>query len=126
MQDVGLAIQAQAGTIQNMVYLDSEYITPDFTEMSSIIFADTTDQQQYVSEFFDCDNFAIRLFGIIRGNPSTSAYPFGLIFVTTETYAHAINIFLDDDGKVWYVEPQNDRIWRANEETVYDPYFCMI
>lgn len=102
---------------------DNEYKVTSFEEYQRFITCDSTDLLVYVSEFFDCDDFALRLHGNITV-PGWSDLAFGHMFTLTENTAHAVNVFVDIDREVWVVEPQNDHIFRCREH--WKPYFIEI
>lgn len=62
-----------------------EYLGLD--EISEIVF---------VTEEMDCDDFAAELFGKFAG----------LVW----TNRHALNWFIDENSKLWFIEPQTDKI----------------
>lgn len=126
IDEIRRAISEQLGNVENVVYLDSKYKAYPFEEYLRIIYEDDTDKKKYVSEYMDCDNMSISLFGYVRGNPKTSFLPFGMCFVVSDLGFHAINIFLDDDHDAYYVEPQDDSIWKCVNDKKYTPYFIMI
>lgn len=66
---------------------------------------DTTNQEKYVSEFYDCDDFSYRLMGQLS-IPDWSALAFGIVW----TERHAMNCFVDEDKLLWFLEPQSDAI----------------
>lgn len=57
---------------------------------------DETDGIAYVAEEMDCDDFAAILFGKFAG----------LLW----TNVHAFNWFIDENWKLWFIEPQSDKI----------------
>lgn len=54
------------------------------------------DRLVYIPEMHDCDDFAAKLFGEFAG----------LVW----TNVHALNWFVSDEGKFWFVEPQTSQI----------------
>lgn len=95
----------------NIVITDKKYKTAPFVEYERFLRYDKTDKLVYVSEWFDCDDFAVRLYGNFTV-PYWSRLAFGEIFVKTETINHALNFFIDNDHDIWLVEPQNDEIFK--------------
>jgi hypothetical protein len=65
------------------------------------------DKIPFIDEAHDCDDFAAELFGLFAG----------LIWTT----AHAFNWFVDENGQLWFIEPQNDKMsltiegWQGND-----------
>jgi len=74
-----------------------------------------------------CDDFSISLWGEIN-IPGWSDLPFGLccLHITDRDVYHAINIFVDNDFKVWFIEPMNDKCYRPQEKPNWKPYFILI
>ncbi len=66
---------------------------------------DATNRLEYLAEDYDCDDFTLRLAGQFS-IPRWSALAFGICW----TDLHALNFFVDEDGKFWFVEPQSDEI----------------
>lgn len=90
---------------------DKKFKTTDFSEYIRFLDYDLTDKNIYVSEWFDCDDFSVMLHGNIT-IPYWSALAFGELWVRTPNGGHAVNMFIDNDQKVWIVEPQNDRVFK--------------
>ena len=98
-----------------LLFSDKKYKTTSITELTRYLKHDLTDQNKYVSEYYDCDDFSYRLMGNIS-NPLWGALPFGILWVeTNEGYAHAVNVFIDDNRLVWVVEPQTDNVFKPPE-----------
>ncbi len=57
---------------------------------------DRVDSLTYVPEIHDCDDFAAELYGEWAG----------LVW----TDVHALNFFIDENRKFWFVEPQSQKI----------------
>ena len=70
----------------------------------------------YVSEERDCDDFSYRLMGQLS-IPEWSGIAFGIVW----TDKHALNCFIDETGKFWFVEPQTGKLqdkleaWQGTE-----------
>ena len=72
---------------------------------------DKTNRVKYVAEALDCDDFAYRLLGQIS-IPEWSDLAFGMVW----TNRHALNCFVDEDGVMYFVEPQSDKIQTKLED----------
>lgn len=91
---------------------DEEYTTVSLNEFNRWIREDCVSKRKYYKNWFDCDNFARELrcamFKIGR------AYKTEFAMSYTEGMApggyHAFNIFVDPDGDVFVVEPQDDHV----------------
>jgi len=106
---------------------DTKYKSTTIDEIDRFLTWSFVDKNLYIPEFFDCDNFAIGLFGEIRNKPKWSALPFGLCSVDRQDgTAHAVNIFIDLNYEMWYIEPQNDKIYKIEEKKEWKPYFILI
>uniref|UniRef100_A0A6H2A1Y7 Agglutinin C-terminal domain-containing protein n=1 Tax=viral metagenome TaxID=1070528 RepID=A0A6H2A1Y7_9ZZZZ len=62
---------------------------------------DETDEITYIAEKMDCDDFAAELYG--KGIP--------LLW----SNVHALNFFISEDEKLYFVEPQTDKISQTLE-----------
>ena len=107
------------------VYLtDRQYKTTSVIELQRYLKYDLTDKQQYVHEYYDCDDYSFSLLGSIN-NPAWGMLPFGVIWVVRDNQPpHACNIFVDDNYKIWCVEPQNDEVFDLPDD--WKPYLIMI
>lgn len=99
------------------IYLpDISYKLCTKTDIERFLAWDKADKEKYQAEILDCDDFAWRLKGNITVLP-WSAIPFGVVW----TNLHALNCFVDDKGRFWFVEPQSDKIqidlepWQGSE-----------
>ena len=75
-------------------------------QLEAWLAADDTDEQIYVEETHDCDDFAIDLqkAGIADG------YLINLEFIVTEDVGHVCNAVIIGNS-VWFIEPQTDEVW---------------
>jgi len=74
-------------------------------DLAWFLLQDQTNKGEYVVEKFDCDDYSYRLMGQVSV-PNWSDLAFGIVW----TDAHALNCFIDEDKKFWFVEPQDDTI----------------
>ena len=77
--------------------------------------------RKYVPEKYDCDNYAFSLMGMFTN--LMSGYAIGIIWVHTSKGGHALNFFVDGNAKVWYIEPQTNRIFKNNS---YKPFLVVM
>lgn len=91
-------------------YTSNEYIsdknfkTMNITQFRRILRYSPIRYVPYSKKRFDCDNFSFALMGLMKliiGDIS-----FGIVWTDT----HAFNFFIDKDNKLWFVEPQNNKI----------------
>lgn len=101
---------------------DRLYRLPPFDEVIQFLELDLTDRGMYKSEFKDCDDFAIILWGLWKAKYGEQYTGFGLVLTDTPQGAHAANIFVDNEYDIWLIEPQNDRIFLLEDKTDWSPY----
>lgn len=85
--------------------LDYQYYLPKKEDLIKLLKNTYVDKLKYLSDLFDCDDFAIRLWGI------TSQ---GKWAWTTLGFAcgnrHAFNVVVLEDENLYIIEPQSDRL----------------
>jgi hypothetical protein len=106
-----------------IVQTDRHYKTTTFDEYDRFIQWNMVDKRQYISDYYDCDDFSLSLMGEIT-IPEWSALAFGILFTKTPDAAHAVNVFIDNDREVWIVEPQTDAIFKCPSN--WTPYFILM
>jgi len=107
--DLYLLLSARFG--EASIYIpDLTFNLASVNEVSKIIEWSKSKYQKFIAEDFDCDDFAWLLMGAVSIYP-WSSLPFGTIW----TNAHAMNIFIDDQKHIWFVEPQTWMIKDALE-----------
>tara|TARA_Y100000310_G_C20450012_1_gene700240 strand:+ start:346 stop:813 length:468 start_codon:yes stop_codon:yes gene_type:complete len=88
------------------VYLsDKTYKLCSPADIKYFLKQDKTNRKQYKTDDFDCDDFAYRLLGQFS-IPAWSALAFGMCW----TEKHALNCMVGTDGKLYFIEPQSDKI----------------
>jgi len=85
---------------------DNEYELCPKEDLVNFLAWDKTNNYVYAKETFDCDDFTYRLTGNLS-IPEWSRIGFGFIW----TNLHAFCLFIDNTGKLWYVEPQSDILY---------------
>lgn len=94
---------------------DYKYKTTTVEELIRFLDSDITDKYNYVSEYFDCNNFSFSLMGRIS-NPSWGCLPFGVLYIErTNGSLHALNCFIDKNRELWVIEPQTDDVFKASK-----------
>jgi len=94
------------------VYLsDATYTLPSKQDIEWFLAQDRSNKFDYIYNDFDCDDFSYRLMGQFSV-PNWSHLTFGVVW----TDKHALNCFVDEDKKFWFVEPQTDEILESLEE----------
>ena len=90
--------------------LDENYKSCTLTQFKKILEKDFTNWKLYTKDY-DCDNFAFRLYSNLKNKYPKLAV--GIVF----SDGHAFNVFVDNEGFAWYVEPQNDKIYSYSKLT---------
>jgi len=52
-----------------------------------------------------------------------SGYAIGIVWAYTPRGNHALNFFIDKNKQVWYIEPQNNKVFKDKR---YIPYFIIM
>jgi len=98
------------------IYLsDTSYALISKSEMLRFLKEDLVDLAKYTPEYYDCDDFSFRLHGALS-LPVWGGIAFGIAWSAT----HAYNIFVDDERKVWIIEPQTDQLMKPSNVSPYD------
>ena len=99
------------------IYLsDSLYWLCSVADIETFLAQDDTNKTGYISEERDCDDFSYRLMGQLS-IPNWSGIAFGIVW----TNLHALNCFIDEGGKFWFIEPQTNKlqdkleVWQGTE-----------
>jgi len=120
-----------AGDLQNVLnvayggakhrILDHKFKTTTFNEYMRFIENDKVNFTKYVGDYHDCDDYAFALFGAFCRNPDWSPLAFGYAEGNFLGKYHAYNLFVTNDGELYFVEPQDDSIELAmnNKYKVY-------
>jgi len=97
---------------------DEKYRACPIEELKAWLAKNPVNKRQYVTEFFDCDNFALSTSGMFDYDNYPKGYAHGELWVYTqpnEGGGHAVDWYLvkDNDGnlKIITVEPQNDSMF---------------
>ena len=97
---------------------DGNYHLPSVPEVKEILDDDDLNLTKYIPEVSNCDDYSLLLKAefVVRQNMyrKESPYCFGEIWGEFPT-PHAINIFIDNNHQVWFVEPQTDEIFPLSE-----------
>lgn len=102
---------AEFPEVGDRIYLsDNRYLLVPSGEVEKLLDWDATDEFVYVPELYDCDDFQFRLWGQVNSLPEWAGLSMGIIWFSDPP--HAMNIFVDIDGNVWLIEPQNDDMFQ--------------
>ncbi len=97
---------------------DGKAILVDMKSVVDFLRLNPVNRRKYITEAHDCDDFAIELMGDISDWDSSLA--FGMVWGTNvDGNAHAWNFFIDNTMKLWFVEPQIDRIFEPSTEVIW-------
>ena len=90
---------------------DESYKLVDIKALKKFLKYNKTDRRVYTKIKNDCDDFTYILQGdVTRWDPDLA---FGITWVRTTKGLHALNVFIDTDSKLWFVEPQTDDVFRV-------------
>lgn len=97
------------GTGMQILPCDRRYRILDSEGWDSALEYTGVDQKQYISEFFDCDNFAIALAAVCAMKFHINSV--GILFDFSGGHAYAVLPVRQADGSIEIIilEPQNDR-----------------
>ncbi len=90
--------------------LDRHYKLINKKEIEKFLKSDNVSFNKYKKEIYDCDDFALVLLGRIKNKFHGASV--GLAISKT----HAFNFFIDENKKVWIIEPQTDKIINPNSK----------
>ena len=82
---------------------DMEYSLCDIEDIEAFLDVDETNHYKYVTEKYDCDKFARRLWGQFS-TPEWGQFAIGLLW----TEKHALLVCVDTNEDIWFLEPQTD------------------
>lgn len=117
-------LKSELGTKCKIYLSDMLYKTTSKEEIERFLAEDDTNYYKYVSEFFDCDDFSYRLHGQLSV-PGWSDLAFGIFWTGLPNGGgHALNIFIDNEDKVWIVEPQNDKVYELPDD--WEPWLVVM
>jgi len=93
---------------------DCIYQSVDLNHLKSFLNSNNIPSMTYISEFRDCDDYAIMMLGNWK-----ETYPyenlFGYIVFEKGEYLHATNLCIDNNGNEWIVEPQCGTYYKVPE-----------
>ena len=112
-------ISRLAGIQSPFYFAEAGYEPVDEAVLSDILAKDTTDKQQYVTDWYDCDDFAFRLMGAFHQDKRAELWPIFITWVILPEGGHAVLSYYKD-GEVKIIEPQNDQVFPVPEDwTLY-------
>lgn len=106
---------------------DREYSTFNLHEFNRWIQKDCISEREYFADWHDCDDFAdairCKIFQIAHALKTTLVVLYCEGFNPTDY--HAFNMLLDDQDRIFIVEPQSDAVIPATESK-YRPDFIFL
>ena len=98
------------GPLTSNIQITDEYLNVTTMNEAKKFSNDTkVANRVWVKEDHDCDNFAAALWGYY--NTGLWSYAFGY----ARSNSHAFNIMIDNDKKIWIVEPQTNEYMNLEE-----------
>ena len=114
----------QEENIRFNVLVDANYKTISVDDMKKFLKYNFSKTKKYAAEKYDCDNFASVLYG--QASYFLGGFAIGMVHVRVSSGgAHALNLMIYDN-KLYYVEPQNGRVFPFDSAPEYEPYFVII
>ena len=104
-----------------IILSDNNYDLCSLEEAKYFLGKDITNFEKYEKESYDCDDFSRVLWFYWKDWQETLAM--GIAW----SNVHAFNILIDDQKRIWIIEPQDDKIFPLeNLENKYDPNLILI
>ena len=92
-------------TLSNVKLGDPKFKLCHYDDIAVFLAQDDTNKMGYVAQETDCDDFAFRLKGQFSV-PNWSGLCLGIIW----TERHALNFCVDEEKRIWFIEPQLDEL----------------
>ena len=80
---------------------------PTDSDITRWLAADQTDKKEYVSENWNCDDFARNCWNNIRNMALKEGK--NIAFALTWSQGHALNLYVNNNQQVIFIEPQTDK-----------------
>ena len=100
-------------------YLSDEYYSlTDIKQASEFSDESHIQYQKWIKEAYDCDEFSFASMGY--WNQGLKQFAYGIAW----SQSHAFNIFIDNENKIWIVEPQSNKyisLEEAKNNALYFP-----
>ena len=108
---------------QHLFLSDPNYILPNKLDAERFSSESLIKSNKYLTNAYDCDNFSYSMKGF--WSDSLSSYAFGIAW----SQKHAFNVCIDENKKLWIVEPQNNRWYslaQIKNRPMYYPFRVVI
>lgn len=96
-------------------FADAYYKEADEELIGMILDADLGDKEEYETEWYDCDDFAFRLMGVLHSDKEAASMPIFITWVLLPEGGHAVLSYYKD-GEVKIIEPQTDQVFPVPED----------
>ena len=97
--------------VHDLYITDKTFKLVDIDHLKEYLNENSVSENKYVKEIYDCDDFSYVLQGDITRWDSDLA--FGIIHgKTIDGCSHSWNVCIGTDNKIWFIEPQTDKIWK--------------
>ena len=105
----------EVSATNDILHLTDRYFKlVDIDHLTKFLKNNPVSSRTYVSESHDCDDFSAILNGDVTRWDSDLA--FGMVHgLTPSGGGHAWNICISTDHEIWFIEPQDDRIWKPEK-----------
>lgn len=90
---------------------DSQYWLCSKEDIENILKFNAINKEVYVTEKHDCDDFSYQLMGDLS-DENWSGAAVGIIW----TELHAFNLFIDENLKLWFIEPQSNQLYESLQD----------
>lgn len=101
--------------VSDLHITDRTFKLVDIPHLREFLLENPVSERKYAKERHDCDDFAYILQGDVTRWDSDLA--FGIIHGRdVNGNSHAWNVCIGIDRKIYFVEPQNDRVWKVEGE----------
>jgi len=111
-----------------VVMADEKYRITTKEEIERLLEANFHKSRDWTWDIYDCDNYARSLWSLMQDIGGNLA--FGMAYVDRLGGRHALNIFRDEKGEWYYVEPQNNKIFHVGGPDAimeaYKPYVIIL
>lgn len=101
--------------VSSLNITDRTFKLVDIDHLREFLLENPVSERKYVKERHDCDDYAY----ILQGDATRwdSDLAFGIIHGRdANNNSHAWNFCIGIDKKIWFVEPQDDDVWKVNGE----------
>lgn len=92
---------------------DKTYIGVDISILTEFLQSNDVSEFEYIPESFDCDDFSFALQGDVTKWDSELA--FGIVWITKGNEGHALNWCISTEGVLYFVEPQDNGMYKFEE-----------